>query len=341
MEWLSPEWFLPEQLWQFSWENEELLYAIILVPILVISGRLLRNRFGAKMEFAFSDTHLFKDPTLLLRFVPDVLFFLFFSCVLLALARPQLTNEKINRWSEGIDIMLVLDISESMLIQDFKPNRLEAAKQDAVNFINGRFQDRIGLVVFSGDAFSLAPLTTDYKLLTELVSQIRYDMIERSGTAIGSALAVATNRLRESKTKSKVIILLSDGENTAGNIDPQTAAELAASFDIKVYTIGVGRDGKVPFKDYYGRTQFVENSLDETNLRTIAKIGSGQYFRASDDNALDAVFARINELERTQVSEERYKDTKDFYDIYLTWALVFFLLWLTAKNTFVSNALSD
>ncbi len=341
MEFLSPEWFSPATLIGFSWENVFFLYALVLVPLLLILKNYLSGKIGMKMDFAFSEAHLFKDPSLFLRFLPPVLFFLFFSCVLIALARPQLTNEKINRWSEGIDIMLVLDISESMLIQDFKPNRLEAAKNDAVNFINGRFQDRIGLVVFSGDAFSLSPLTTDYKLLTELITQIRYDMIERSGTAIGSALAVATNRLRESKAKSKVIILLSDGENTAGNIDPQTAAELAASFDIKVYTIGVGRDGKVPFTDYYGRTQYVDNSLNESNLRKIAEVGSGQYFRASDDNALDAVFKKIDELERTQINEERYKDTKDFYDIYLIWSLIFFLLWLTVKNTFVSNALMD
>jgi Ca-activated chloride channel family protein len=341
MEFLSPEWFSPTVLIGFSWESEFFLYALALVPALLVLKNYLAGKIGMKMDFAFSEAHLFKDPTLILRFLPPVLFFLFLSCVMIALARPQLTNEKINRWSEGIDIMLVLDISESMLIQDFKPNRLEAAKTDAVNFINGRFQDRIGLVVFSGDAFSLSPLTTDYKLLTELITQIRYDMIERSGTAIGSALAVGTNRLRESKAKSKVIILLSDGENTAGNIDPQTAAELAASFDVKVYTIGVGRDGKVPFTDYYGRTQYVDNSLDESNLRKIAEVGSGQYFRASDDNALDAVFKKIDELERTQINEERYKDTKDFYDIYLIWALIFFLLWLTLKNTFVSNALMD
>ncbi len=340
-EWLSFEWYLPSKLSLFSWEKPLFLYAIAFLPLIFLIKMWLKRKLGAKMDFAFSNARLMRDPRTLLRFLPDILFLGFLLNIFLALARPQLTNEKVERTAEGIDIMLVLDISESMLIQDFKPNRLESAKQDAIDFINGRFQDRIGVVVFSGDAFSLSPLTTDYSLLTEMIEQIRYDMIEKSGTAIGSALAVATNRLSESTCKSKVIILLSDGENTAGNIDPQTSAELAASFNIKIYTIGVGRDGKVPFVDYYGRTQYVENSLDETTLRTIAQMGGGEYFRASSENALDEIFKKIDTYEKTEIKEDRYKDTKDYYTIYLSWAIIIFLLWLLLKNTFVNNALSD
>src|SRR3982750_3378990 len=156
-----------------------------------------------------------------------------------ALARPQKTNEKVEQWTEGIDIMIALDISQSMLMEDFTPNRLEAAKKVALNFINGRKQDRIGLVVFSGDAFSLTPLTTDYDLLKTYLNELNFDMIEKMGTAIGSAMAVVTNRMRESDSKSKVCILLSDGENTAGNIDPIKASQLAAAYGIKIYTIVV------------------------------------------------------------------------------------------------------
>ena len=160
---------------------------------------------------------------------------------MVALARPQKNNEKVEQWTEGIDIMIGLDISRSMEIEDFQPNRLEAAKQLALNFINGRIQDRIGLVVFAGDAFSVSPLTTDYDLLRSHIKDLNFEMIESTGTAIGSAMAVMTNRMRESEAKTKVCILLSDGDSNAGNIDPITAAELGAAYGITIYTIVVGK----------------------------------------------------------------------------------------------------
>ena len=199
-------------------------------------------------------------PTVLLRHLPNILIALVFALLLVALARPQKTNEKVEQWTEGIDIMLVIDISESMQIEDFKPNRLEAAKDVAQQFIDGRFQDRIGIVIFSGDAYSLSPLTTDYNLLKAYLRDIDFSMIENRGTAIGSALAVGTNRMRESEAESKVLILLSDGDNTAGNIDPITAAELANAYNIKLYTIAVGKEGRVPFgKDFFGQPKYIEN----------------------------------------------------------------------------------
>ncbi|RLD19183.1 MAG: hypothetical protein DRI71_12220, partial [Bacteroidetes bacterium] len=251
-------------------------------------------------------------------------------------------NEKVEQWTEGIDIMLVIDISESMQIEDFKPNRMEAAKVVAENFIRGRFQDRIGIVIFSGDAYSLSPLTTDYDLLEAYLRDIDFDMIESRGTAIGSALAVATNRMRESETKSKVIILLSDGDNTAGNIDPITAAELADAYNIKIYSVAVGKEGRVPFgKDFFGQPNYIENTLDETTLRKIAEVGNGEFYRVSDNKALEQVFALIDQYEKAEIKETRYKDTTDFYYIYLKWAVVFFLFWLILKSTFVSNILQD
>jgi Ca-activated chloride channel family protein len=238
--------------------------------------------------------------------------------------------------------MIALDISQSMQIEDFKPNRLQAAKDVARDFINGRKQDRIGLVVFSGDAFSLAPLTTDYDLLKNYLEDINFEMIESRGTAIGSALAVLTNRMRESDTKSKVGILISDGDNTAGNIDPITSAELAAAYGIKLYTIVVGKEGMVPYgKDFFGRPQMVENTVDETTMRKIAEIGTGEFFRVTDNEALVNVFKRIDQYEKAEIKENRFKDTSDFYFIYLRWAILFFLLWLLLKSSFLSNVLQD
>src|SRR5690606_20444389 len=164
----------------------------------------------------------------------------FLIMLVIALARPQRSNERVEQFTEGIDIMLVLDISESMDLQDFTPNRLEAAKATAIEFINGRVGDRIGMVVFAGEAYSLAPLTNDYELLTDLVKEISFSMMEAKGTAIGSALASGTNRMKESESASKVMILLSDGESNAGNVDPLFAANLAAALDIKIYTIAMG-----------------------------------------------------------------------------------------------------
>ena len=282
------------------------------------------------------------SPTALLRFVPEILLMMVLSLVLTALARPQKSNEKVEQWTEGIDIMIALDISQSMQIEDFLPNRLEAAKEVARDFIKGRLQDRIGIVVFSGDAFSLAPLTTDYRLLNSYIDEISFEMIESRGTAIGSALAVVTNRMQESKSKSKVCILLSDGDNTAGNIDPITSAELAAAYEIKIYSIIVGKEGLVPFgKDYFGRPNMVENTIDESTMRNIAKIGAGEFFRVTDNEALKNVFSRIDKYEKAEIQETRFKDTSDYYFIYLTWAVVFFLLWMLLKSTFLSNALQD
>jgi len=167
-------------------------------------------------------------------------------------------------------------------------------------------------------------------------------MIENKGTAIGSALAVATNRMRESESKSKVCILLSDGESNAGNIDPITAAELAAAYNIKIYTIIVGKEGLVPFgKDFFGNPQMIESRVDETSMRKMAQIGGGEFFRATDDRALAQVFAKIDQYEKAEIKETRFKNTSDYYHIYLMWAISLFLLWLLLKSTFITNVLQD
>ena len=340
--WFSWEWFTPSTFKAYAWENPLFLYGIAAIP-LMLAGRWLWSRFFAqKLPVALVKSDIRSSSSALLRFVPELLLAITLALVLVALARPQRTNEKVEQWTEGIDIMIAMDVSQSMEIEDFTPNRLAAAKKMARQFIKGRLQDRIGLVIFSGDAYSLTPLSTDYDLLYSYLDAIDFSMIDSRGTAIGSALAVSINRMRESQSKSKVCILISDGESNAGNIDPITAAELAAGYSIRVYTILVGKEGLVPFgRDLFGRPQMVPNTVDETTMRKIAEIGDGEFFRVTDNSALERVFKRIDQYEKAEIKETRFRDTSDFYHIYLTWAVVFWLLWLGLKSTFLSNALQD
>jgi Ca-activated chloride channel homolog len=340
--WYSLSWFDPSTFQAFTWAQPVFLWGMLLVPLIFILRWMVRHYFSQKLPVAVSSRDLKSSPANLIRLLPEIMLMLVCTLLFTAMARPQKTNEKVEQYTEGIDIMIAMDISQSMQIEDFQPNRLEAAKKVALEFIEGRLQDRIGLVVFSGDAFSLAPLTTDYNLLRSYVRDINFEMIDNRGTAIGSALAVVTNRMRESEAKSKVCILLSDGDNTAGNIDPVTAAELASAYGIKIYTIVVGREGLVPYgKDFFGRPNMIENTVDETTMRKIAEIGGGEFFRATDNQALASVFGKIDALEKAEIKETRYKDTSDYYFIYLQWAASLFLLWLLLKSTFISNVLQD
>jgi Ca-activated chloride channel family protein len=341
-DWFSFSWFYPSTFQNFTWEYGFFLILLSGIPVVYLLRWLLGFRLKQKLTIALPEKKIKSDFMSLLRFIPDLLFALMIAMLILALARPQTSNEKVEQWTEGIDIMLVIDISRSMSIQDFKPDRLEAAKNVAKEFIAGRFQDRIGIVIFSGDAYSLAPLTTDYKLLNIYIDDISFEKIEASGTAIGSALAVATNRMRESDSKSKVIILLSDGDNTAGNIDPITAAEISHAYDIKIYTIGIGKEGRVPAgTNAFGMQTYSNNTLDETTLRKIAEIGEGNFYRASDNKALEDVFKLIDQYEKAEIKENRFKDTTDYYQVYLKWAILLLLIWLALKSTFVSNVLKD
>ncbi len=340
--WFSLSWFYPSTFQNFTWEYRFFLILLVSIPIFYLIRWLWGFRLKQKLTIALPEKKIKSDFMSFLRFIPDLLFALVIAMLIVALARPQTSNEKVEQWTEGIDIMLAIDISESMKIQDFKPTRLEAAKKVAKEFIAGRFQDRIGIVIFSGDAYSLAPLTTDYKLLNIYIDDISFDKIEASGTAIGSALAVSTNRMRESDSKSKVIILLSDGDNTAGNIDPITAAEISHAYDIKIYTIAIGKEGRVPAgTDMFGRTTYANNTLDETTLRKIADIGEGNFYRASDNKALEDVFKLIDKYEKAEIKENRFKDTTDYYQVYLKWGILFLLVWLALKSTFISNILKD
>jgi len=338
--WFSIKWFNVYELFKYEWENEYILLLLLSIPLFFLIKLLFnKNNF---IEVSIPSSNLIKYKFSLLRLIPNSIFILSIIYIIISLARPQKSNEKVEKWSEGIDIMLVIDISESMQIEDFKPNRLESAKNVAKEFINGRFQDRIGLVVFSGESYSRCPLTTDYILLNEYVDEISFDLISSRGTAIGSAIAIATNRMRESKSKSKILILLSDGDNTAGNIDPVTSAQIAKAYGIKIYSIAIGKNGKVPFgKDYFGRTRYVENSLDEKNLREIATITNGKFYRASNNSSLENIFNVIDEFEKTEIKENRYKNTVDYYQYYLLWSIILFLFYILLKSTFINNIIKD
>jgi Ca-activated chloride channel family protein len=265
------------------------------------------------------------------------------ALLVLAAARPQRPSEHLTQTGRGIDIVLAIDLSASMELEDLKPTRLAAAKRLARSFVQQRAGDRLGLVVFAGAAYSLVPLTTDYDLLLNNLSSLRPGLIEEDGTAIGTALGVAINRLRESTAHSKVCLLLSDGENTAGNLDPLLAAQLAHAYGIRLYTIGLGEDGFVPYgrDSTSGAPRYVQTRLDETTMRQLAQAADGRFFRATDNAALKQVFGAVNKLEKSDIRTQRFRSVEDFYRPYLGWGLVLWLLWLGLKSTFMANVLED
>jgi Ca-activated chloride channel family protein len=249
--------------------------------------------------------------------------------LVLALARPQSGTHMNEITSDGVDIILTIDISTSMKGEDFRPrNRLEEAKVQAAEFISKRVNDRIGLVIFAGQAFTSCPLTLDHDLLLDFLAKVKMGVVE-DGTAIGSALAVGTNRLRESQAESKIMVLLTDGDNNAGSVDPMTAARAAAAMGVKIYTIGVGKSGQVPYPvedAFFGkRYMYVETNLDETTLREIASSSGGRYFRAQNAEALADIYSEIDELERTEISSVERVDYQEASTLFLLPALIFLM----------------
>lgn len=248
------------------------------------------------------------------------------ALVILTLARPQKGSEVREYSTEGIDIMLVLDISTSMRAVDFKPNRLEAAKSVAQKFIDGRHNDRIGLTVFAAESFLQCPLTIDYGVLKELLRKVDFITEKYDGTAIGMAIANATNRLRDSKAKSRVMILLSDGRNNAGAIDPRTAARMAAAFNIKIYTIGAGKLGQAPYPvnlpGGYVRYQLMDVEIDEDLLTDVAQMTGGKYFRATNEKSLSTIYEEISKLEKTEIKVKDYVNYTELYHYFLLPAIL-------------------
>ncbi|MDR1672765.1 MAG: VWA domain-containing protein [Bacteroidales bacterium] len=264
-----------------------------------------------------------------------VLRMLAMALLILILARPQRNNQWESVTTEGIDVMMALDISSSMMAQDLKPDRLEAAKRMAIQFVAGRPNDRIGLVIFSGESFTQCPLTTDHTALVNLFNSVRSGMIE-DGTAIGTGLANAVTRIKDSDATSKVIILLTDGVNNQGSINPATAAEIAKTFGIRVYTIGIGSQGMAPYpvQTPFGvRYQDMKTEIDEPLLKRIAEMTGGLYFRAADNDKLKAVYDEIDKLEKSKISVQEHHRKSEEYLKFAQVALLLLLLEIILKYT--------
>jgi Ca-activated chloride channel family protein len=296
---------------------------------------------GMKVQTSvkYSSLNIFKDiPSTLrekLRHIPFTVRVLAIGLLIIALARPQSFSSGENVTTEGIDIAMVLDISGSMLAEDLKPNRLEAAKNVIDDFIKGRISDRIGLVVFSRDAFTQCPLTIDYNVLRNLLLQIHSGMIE-DGTAIGNAIANGINRLKDSNAKSKIIILVTDGVNNSGEVDPISAAEMAKVFGIRVYTIGVGTRGEAPYpvQTPFGvRYQMMPVEIDEAVLQKISDITDGQYFRATNNQALKEIYDKIDKMEKTKIEITSYKNASEKYHSWLWLGLILLLVEMGLSKT--------
>ena len=267
------------------------------------------------------------------RALPDALVLAALALGVLALARPQERDATVERSTEGIDIVLALDVSTSMMAEDFRPNRFEAAKAVAAEFVRGRETDRIGLVVFAAQAFTQAPLTVDYPFLLTMLQEVRMGLIE-DGTAIGTAIATATARLRDSEAASKVVILLTDGQSNRGQVDPQTAAEAAAALGVKVYAIGVGSDRPTRRSGPFGGLGLAPApEVDEQALRAVAETTGGRYFRATDAQALREIYAAIAQLERTEIEETVLLDVEERYPLFLWPALVCLLAAVALSTT--------
>lgn len=275
-----------------------------------------------------------------LRHLPFVLRSAAFACIVVALARPQQVEEHSTTSTEGIDIVLSIDVSGSMLARDFKPDRLEAAKKIASKFVNSREDDNMGLVVFAGEAFSAVPMTTDRAALANYISALNREMLE-DGTAIGDGLATSINRIKEGKAKSKSVILLTDGSNNTGIVAPLTAAEIAHKMGIKVYTIGIGTNGTAPYPqvNMFGRVEYVPQPvvIDEATLKQIASITGGKYFRATGNKVLAEVFAEIDKLEKSELDVRHFSHTEDNYLPWALAALALFLLELVLRQTYLRS----
>lgn len=294
---------------EISFANPEFFWAFIIIPIMILWYLFREKKMYGTIKI--STINSFKSsPITILRHGLIVLRCIAVVALITALARPQTSLSWQDVTTEGIDIAIALDVSGSMLAEDFKPNRLEASKQVAMDFISERPYDRIGLVIYAGESFTQCPLTTDHDVLLNLFGDIQNGMIE-DGTAIGMGLATSVSRLKDSKAISKVAILLTDGSNNRGSIPPVTAAEIAKEFGIRVYTVGVGSNGsaRMPMQDQFGRTvyQNVEVKIDEKTLKEIADITDGKYFRATNKKSLEAIYKEIDKLEKSKIEVTEYK----------------------------------
>ncbi len=324
----------------FEFLNPEFLWLLIVIPLVALWHFFMRKKDAAVLTIP-SVKGFKTKPSILSKLKPIlyILRLLALAAVIVALARPRnVSVSKKTKTNKGIDIVMAIDVSASMLARDLKPNRLEALKKVAVDFVDRRPNDRIGIVVYAGESFTQTPITSDKGIVKRTISELRWGQLE-GGTAIGMGLGSGVNRLKESKAKSKVIILLTDGVNNSGNIDPRTATELAKELEIKVYTIGIGTNGMADFpwsKDpRTGQLNFRKQQveIDEELLKEIASETNGKYFRATDNTSLKEIYDEIDKLEKTKIEEFKYYNYQEKYRDLVFLALGFLLLEFLLRNT--------
>ena len=318
----------------YQFEDPWFLLLLLALPVLLIRFLKSEKQHGANLGIPGLVSQQSKPNwKLWLKIIQPYLSIFAFGCLIIALARPQEVEKEEEIKAEGIDIFLAMDLSISMLAKDFEPNRLEASKQVALDFIEKRSFDRIGLSIFSGDAFTQCPLTSDHRVLSEFVKELNVFMFESNGTAIGMGLSSALNRLKDSQAKSKVVILLTDGKNNAGYINPELAAKLAKELGIRVYTIGVGTEGEaegpINIDRYNNITMGLTRvEIDEVLLRNIASMTGGKYFRATNMTSLQSIYDNINTMEKTVMDVTIIKHKSDHFRPFLLLGLGIILLYL-------------
>jgi len=323
-----------------TFANKELLWLLLIVPVIIIWYILKNKTYHAELKVSTLSGFNGIKPSLKarLRHSVVVLRTLAIILIIIVLARPQSRSSWKDIKTEGIDIVLALDISSSMLAKDFKPNRLDAAKEIAAEFIDSRPNDRIGLVIFSGESFTQCPLTSDHAVIKNLFSGIQTGMM-KDGTAIGDGLATAVSRVKDSKAKSKVVILLTDGVNNQGSVPPLTAAEIAKTFGVRVYTVGVGSIGKalspsgIVYPDGTMEYVYVDVEIDEKMLAEIADMTGGKYFRATDNSKLKEVYKEIDRMEKTIFEEKNFTNKAEHFLPFAIAAALLLLVEFILRNS--------
>ena len=326
-------------------KNPEFLWLLLLIPVIIFFMYYFRFKKVSNLKISSFDN--FKTKSFKSKLYPllNTLRIISIALVIIALSRPQeISNSSRTKTSSGIDIVIAVDISSSMLAQDLKPNRLEALKSVASEFINDRINDRIGLVIYAGESYTKTPVTSDKEVVINSLTEISFDGIIDDGTAIGMGLATSVNRLKDSKAKSKVIILLTDGVNNSGFIDPSTASDLASTYGIKTYTIGLGTNGnaRAPVAlNPNGSFRFgiTKVEIDEDLLNEVANKTGGKYFRATDNRKLEEIYEEINKLEKTEVEEIKYSDVDEKYRPFALLAFALISLELFLKYVFFRSVI--
>jgi len=321
--------------------NPTYLYLLLLLIPLIAWYVVRLSKTQASIKLASTSAFKGAKPTfrVYMRHFPFLLRLISIALIIIVIARPQSTHSWEETETKGIDIILALDISGSMMAQDLLPNRMEASRRIAAEFINSRPNDNIGLVIFAGESFTMCPLTNDHRVLLNLLNDVQFGMIE-DGTAIGLGLATSINRLRYSQSQSRVVILLTDGANNRGQIAPLTAADLARFYGIRVHTIGVGREGMVPIpvQTQFGmRMQYMESDVDMPTLMEIARMTGGQHFRAEDTEGLQQIYRDIDAMERDIIISQNVTRRQELFLPFALWALGLILVELLLRRTWLRN----